>query len=261
MEVYQIGGIGDIEVDYLSIDNFYIDQLNTEYSAGELNDLLAQAEAIPADGWTAESYAALADACVSADELLRTTGCVIDADALKDAMQVLQKAMDGLEKEKELDGISIRSLPDKTVYRTGEALDLTGGVILAEYSDGTTAEIAMTNSMVSGFDSSKTGVQTLEVLYCGKTAQFEVEVLAETTPTPTPEPSATPAPTEVPGPDPDPSATPAPTQAPDTGSGTDSSTAVPQTGDAAPLAILVLALALCTGAAGLIVCKNKRRSK
>ncbi len=39
--------------------------------------------------------------------------------------------------------------PDKTVYQTGEALDLTGGSLLVSYYDGTTEVIPMTDSRVS----------------------------------------------------------------------------------------------------------------
>lgn len=92
--------------------------------------------------------------------------------------------------------------------------------------------------------------------YCGKTVQFEVEVLAEATPTP--EPTATPAPTDVPGPSPDPTEAPAPTDAPGGGQTTDP--VIPQTGDTMPLAAVGFAMLLCVcTAAGIAVRKRSGR--
>ncbi len=47
-------------------------------------------------------------------------------------------------------GITMKSMP-KLNYVVGDAFDPTGGVILAEYSDGTTVEAALDYSNVSGF--------------------------------------------------------------------------------------------------------------
>lgn len=172
-----------------------------------------------------------------------------------------------------LESVSVKTLPDKLVYEMNETLDVTGGVLCAVYSDGSSLDIPMTDEMVSGFDSSQAGRQTLTVTYDGKTAQFEVEVIVQTTPTPepsatpvptavptpAPEPSATPVPTAVPTPAPDPSAAPVPTQAPADGGTTDAGT-VPQTGDTAPLALLTAALTACAGAL-IFLAKRKRQSK
>ena len=66
----------------------------------------------------------------------------------------------------------------KTKYQQGEQLDLTGLVVTAVYSDGTTKEIPYGEGgyTVSGYDANKVGKQTITITYGGKTAEFEVTV-------------------------------------------------------------------------------------
>ena len=79
-----------------------------------------------------------------------------------------------------LSGISIASLPAKTVYEIGESFNPTGPVINANYSDGTTAEIV--DYTVSGFDSSTAGIKTITVSYVSDgstyTCTFDVVINA-----------------------------------------------------------------------------------
>ena len=76
--------------------------------------------------------------------------------------------------------IEIISLPAKTSYAEGsEMLDLAGGRIAINYSDGGRKELRMGVDMISGFDIDVPGEQTLTVTYAGKTAQFDVEVVAK----------------------------------------------------------------------------------
>ena len=64
-----------------------------------------------------------------------------------------------------LASIKLKTLP-KTQYKLGEWLDTNGGIILREYVDGTTAEITLVNSYVSGFVDIKTpGTYKLTVKY------------------------------------------------------------------------------------------------
>lgn len=72
--------------------------------------------------------------------------------------------------------IEISALPTKTTYLIGDKLDVTGGKIKVYYEDGETETVDMTAAMVSGFDSTKEGTQTLTVTYGGKTAAFTVTV-------------------------------------------------------------------------------------
>lgn len=73
--------------------------------------------------------------------------------------------------------ISVTTEPDKTVYKLGEELDLTGLVVTATYTDGTTKIVEHSKLTVSGFDNETVGEQQITVTYEGKTATFVVNVL------------------------------------------------------------------------------------
>lgn len=83
-----------------------------------------------------------------------------------------------------LTGIEIVSGPDKTEYVQGEELDLTGLVIQAQYSDGTTAEIQAGEEgyTVEGYNAQTTGTQTITVSYKGESVTFKVTVAEKDTP-------------------------------------------------------------------------------
>lgn len=78
---------------------------------------------------------------------------------------------------KTLVSISV-SGPTKTIYKIGEPFDETGLVVTATYSDGSSA--AVTGYSLSGFDSTTTGVKTINVSFGGKTASFTVTVQDKT---------------------------------------------------------------------------------
>ena len=71
--------------------------------------------------------------------------------------------------------ISIKANPSKTEYRYGESLDLTGATISVVKGSGTT-DIPITDNMVSGYDPTTVGKQTVKVSYGGKDTTFEVTV-------------------------------------------------------------------------------------
>ncbi len=77
-----------------------------------------------------------------------------------------------------LSEINVVRMPDKTEYALGEELEISGLVIEAAYSDGTTKII--TDCMYSGFDSSTEGEKTIVVSYTEgnitKTCDFVIEV-------------------------------------------------------------------------------------
>lgn len=73
--------------------------------------------------------------------------------------------------------IVMYSSPAKLVYEEGESLDLTGGAITVNYDNDTTERISITEAMVTGFDSSVIGKQTLTVRYSGCTVRFSVEII------------------------------------------------------------------------------------
>ena len=72
-------------------------------------------------------------------------------------------------------GIGIKTNPNKTQYKYGEELDLTGATISVVKGSGT-VEIPVTEDMVSGYDKEKLGEQTIKVTYGGEETTFKVTV-------------------------------------------------------------------------------------
>lgn len=82
--------------------------------------------------------------------------------------------------EKELVSIEVTTLPTKLEYLEGkDALDVTGGKLTLNYNNGISEVIDLTRDIVSGFDNTQVGPQTLTVTYKGKAATFEVEIVAK----------------------------------------------------------------------------------
>ena len=77
-----------------------------------------------------------------------------------------------------LQSIYLETLP-KTEYKVGESLDTTGGVLVREYQDGSSAKISLINSYVYGFNTSTPGTYTLTVIYIenGLQAQTTYEIV------------------------------------------------------------------------------------
>lgn len=73
------------------------------------------------------------------------------------------------------DKIEIVKLPSQTEYIQGENLNLDDMVVRVSYLSGETEDI--TGYMVSGYDSTKLGEQTVTVTYLGKSATFTVSVV------------------------------------------------------------------------------------
>ena len=81
---------------------------------------------------------------------------------------------------KQLNRIEVSQMPNKTTYiQNYDELDVTGGKIRLIYNDETTEEINMTTEMVTGFDNTTVGPQTLTVTYAGETATFNVTILTK----------------------------------------------------------------------------------
>jgi hypothetical protein len=80
----------------------------------------------------------------------------------------------------QLMSISVITKPTKLTYLEGkDTFDVTGGKIRLYYIDDISYEIGMTSGMVTGFDNTKVGKQTLTVTYNGKITTYEVEVIAK----------------------------------------------------------------------------------
>lgn len=82
--------------------------------------------------------------------------------------------------KKKVSSIKIKSLPSNTTIKKGSKLDLEGGKIIVTYEDGTTETIDMDDPdvTITGFNTFKTGKQTVTVKYGGKTATFQVRVVS-----------------------------------------------------------------------------------
>lgn len=83
--------------------------------------------------------------------------------------------------EPEITGISIETLPYRTVYEIGEELDLSGMAVVASRSNAEPVSLAPEEYTVSGFDSSEAGEKTVTITYTDKkgaifTARFQVTV-------------------------------------------------------------------------------------
>ena len=78
------------------------------------------------------------------------------------------------------ESILLTTHPTKLIYFVGESLAVSDGELTADYGIRNGAayaeQVALTADMVSGFDSSILGVQTLTVTYEGLTTTFDVEV-------------------------------------------------------------------------------------
>jgi hypothetical protein len=74
-----------------------------------------------------------------------------------------------------IQSISVENTP-KTDYEYGEELDVTGGTIIASKSSGATEKINITKEMVTGFDSTVIGTQTLTITYKEKQTSYQVTI-------------------------------------------------------------------------------------
>lgn len=78
--------------------------------------------------------------------------------------------------------LTLNAAPAKTAYTVGEQLNLTGLDVTLVYASGETEAVTVTEDMVSGFDSTATGTQTITVTYAGQTVTFDVTVQNASTP-------------------------------------------------------------------------------
>jgi len=80
--------------------------------------------------------------------------------------------------EKTVQSVSVHQAPAKQSYvHMTEKLDVTGGKILITFSDGSKQILDMTPEMVTGFDNSKVGTNTLTITYETQTASMEVQIV------------------------------------------------------------------------------------
>jgi hypothetical protein len=79
----------------------------------------------------------------------------------------------------EITSITLNKLPEKLQYiKDTETLDLTDLTLTVQYSPSGTETVTVTEDMVSGFDNSVAGTQTVVITYKGATTSFQVEVVS-----------------------------------------------------------------------------------
>lgn len=106
----------------------------------------------------------------------RDNGLSVDGSVGPETREKLRQKWEAKKKSNiTLASISVTTYPQKTSYLIGEALDLTGLVLTATYSDGSKKTVTEDYS-VSGFDSSSAGTKTITVSFDGKTTTFTVTV-------------------------------------------------------------------------------------
>ena len=122
--------------------------------------------------WIMETYPA--DSLKeSTEKYLLAAG--LKADEITAIRKNLLEAADG--SPLKADSIEVTTLPRKLSFLEGKTkLNVIGGKITVRYNVGVTEEIWMDKSMVSGFDNTIVGPQTLTVEYMGATTTYEVEI-------------------------------------------------------------------------------------
>lgn len=65
----------------------------------------------------------------------------------------------------------------KNTYKVGDSLNVTGGKIKVTYSDNSTKVVDIAENMISGFDTTSTGVKDVTVTLDGKTTKYSVLVV------------------------------------------------------------------------------------
>lgn len=81
------------------------------------------------------------------------------------------------EEEPTVSSMSLISIPSKLIYRKGDELDLTNGMVYVVYEDGTDAYLKMKAAMVSNYDKTKAGRQIVHINAGDKYVQFDVDVV------------------------------------------------------------------------------------
>ena len=79
---------------------------------------------------------------------------------------------------KELTGIAVIEMPNRTTYLEGGNLDLTGLLVKAYYNDGSVSELNSFEYRITGYETATIGEKNVTIEFGGKTADFTVDVVA-----------------------------------------------------------------------------------
>ncbi len=82
-------------------------------------------------------------------------------------------------KQRSATEISLEKAPDQVEYLEGQPLDLTGALIKVSYDNGQSESVAVNPAMVSGYDATVVGQQTIVVNLEGQSVTFDVTVLSK----------------------------------------------------------------------------------
>ena len=100
------------------------------------------------------------------------------AEAVKSAAAALDALPAKLVEKRQLTAVAVTAQPAKRVYLVGEPLNLTGLVVTASYSDGTSEAVAVAADQVTGFDSAApVAGQAVAVAVGDQQASFTVAVV------------------------------------------------------------------------------------
>ncbi|MBR5769129.1 MAG: bacterial Ig-like domain-containing protein, partial [Clostridia bacterium] len=122
--------------------------------------------------WIMENYPA--DSLKESTELYLLAAGLKDSEILAIRKNLLETA-DG--EPLKAESIEVTTLPRRLAFLEGKGkLNVVGGMITVRYNTGITESIWMDKSMVSGFDNTVVGPQTLTVSYMGATTTYEVEI-------------------------------------------------------------------------------------
>jgi len=119
-------------------------------------------------------------ACVNGHTYVYTSNndATADADGTKTGIcSFCTKKETVTDEGSRLVSMAVTTAPNKTNYLINEpAVDMTGAVATVTCADGRTFTVDVTNDMVTGFDTSAAGTNTLTVSYRGLTAACDVTV-------------------------------------------------------------------------------------
>ncbi len=109
-----------------------------------------------------------------------TVNLIIRAYAVKtgyeDSEEVEFEYIVSIPEQLEVTYMEINREPNKTNYAKGETLNVTGGKIDVTFEDGSYQTLAMTNSMIEGFNTNTAGEKLLTVNYAGFKDTFTITV-------------------------------------------------------------------------------------
>ena len=106
-------------------------------------------------------------------------------NALRGGKQTLTVNINGLKASFNVDVVAmdalvVKNLPTKREYRVGEQLQLSGLQVIGRYADGTERVESVDSRHVTGFNSARTGTQTVRVTVNGRATSFDVKVMSVT---------------------------------------------------------------------------------